>query len=103
LGLLFTLWGNATLFDAVAVSGTASMFLDPILIIGLIVGRTINIWAYLVAFFTAVMSTLAYFDRAWTWLEFILLEGHFYEQLLIICIGVLAIGFKAVLAGSQRA
>jgi hypothetical protein len=49
------------------------------------------------------MGALAYFDRTWAWLEFILLEGHKYEQLLIVCIGVLAIGFKAVLAGSRRA
>ena len=35
-GTLLTLWGNATLFDAVAVSGTASMFLAPVLIVGLV-------------------------------------------------------------------
>jgi len=66
LGLLFTLWGNATLFDVVAVSGTASMFLDPILIIGLIVGRTINIWAYLVAFL----------QRLWVLWLILIVHGH---------------------------
>ena len=49
-GTLLTLWGNATLFDAVAVSGTASMFLTPVLIVGLVMGRKIALWAYLVAF-----------------------------------------------------
>jgi hypothetical protein len=66
LGLLFTLWGNATLFDVVAGSGTASMFLDPILIIGLIVGRTINIWAYLVAFL----------QRLWVLWLILIVHGH---------------------------
>ena len=38
-GALLTLWENQTLFDAVAVSGTASMFLAPVLVLSLLTGR----------------------------------------------------------------
>ena len=103
LGTVLTLWGNATLFDAVAVSGTASMFLTPVLGVGLVLGRAIPVWAFLVAFGAAVLGALAYFGRGWTSLAALLPDGHKYEQLLVICVAVLAIGFAAVLAGARRA
>ncbi|WP_147105982.1 sodium:proline symporter [Tateyamaria sp. syn59] len=103
LGTILTLWGNATLFDAVAVSGTASMFLAPVLIVGLVMGRSIPTWSYLAAFAAAMLGALAYFGRAWPTFAAILPEGHKYEQLLIICVFVLVAGFAAVLAGARRA
>jgi Na+/proline symporter len=102
LGALLTLWGNATLFDAVAVSGTASMFLAPVLIIGLVLARPVALWAYLAAFAAAVLGAFAYFARSWPGIAVILPEGHKYEQLLVICILVLITGFAAVLAGMRR-
>ena len=102
LGTVLTLWGNATLFDAVAVSGTASMFLTPVLIVGLVMGRSIALWSYLVAFGAAALGAFAYFARGWTFFAALLPEGHKYEQLLVICILVLAAGFAAVLAGMRR-
>ncbi|MFG6497842.1 sodium:proline symporter [Sulfitobacter sp. 1A13191] len=102
LGALLTLWGNATLFDAVAVSGTASMFLTPVLLIGLVAGRAIPVWSYLVAFAAAMLGAAAYFARGWGWVAALLPEGHKYEQLLVICIFVLLAGFAAVLAGARR-
>jgi hypothetical protein len=101
-GALLTLWGNATLFDAVAVSGTASMFLSPVLIVGLVMGRDIAPWAYFAAFGAAVIGALAYFGRGWTLFAAILPEGHKYEQLLVICVVVLVAGFAAVLVGTRR-
>ena len=100
-GTLLTLWGNATLFDAVAVSGTASMFLTPVLIVGLVMGRQIALWAYLVAFAAAMMGAFIYFARGWDMVAPWLLEGHKYEQLLMICVCVLVVGFAAVLAGAR--
>ena len=102
LGALLTLWGNATLFDAVAVSGTASMFLTPVLLIGLVAGRAIPVWSYLAAFAAAMLGAAAYFARGWGWVAALLPEGHKYEQLLVICIFVLLAGFAAVLAGARR-
>ena len=102
LGTALTLWGNATLFDAVSVSGTASMFLAPVLWVGLVRGRAIAAWAYLVAFGAAMLGAFIYFARGWTWVATILPDGHKYEQLLVICIAVLIAGFAAVLAGARR-
>ncbi|UWR12847.1 sodium:proline symporter [Sulfitobacter mediterraneus] len=101
-GTALTLWGNATLFDAVAVSGTASMFLTPVLIVGLVMGRPVALWAYLVAFGAAILGAFAYFARSWPTLAAFLPEGHKYEQLLVICVVVLVAGFAAVLAGMRR-
>ncbi len=102
LGAALTLWGNKSLFDAVAVSGTASMFLTPILLVGLVGGRQIPVWSYLVAFFAAILGALAYFGRSWDVFAAVLPEGHKYEQLLAICIFVLVTGFAAVLAGARK-
>lgn len=101
-GMLLTLWGNATLFDAVAVSGTASMFLTPVLIVGLVMGRPVPFWSYAVAFAAAMAGAVAYFGRGWAAVAAILPEGHKYEQLFVICVVVLAVGFAAVLAGARR-
>jgi len=101
-GAALTLWGNATLFDAVAVSGTASMFLTPVLIVGLVMGRQIAQWSYFVAFGAAILGAVTYFGRSWAVFAAILPEGHKYEQLLVICVVVLTAGFAAVLAGARR-
>lgn len=101
LGAALTLWGNQTLFDAVAVSGTASMFLAPVLIVGLIMGRHVALWAYLVAFTAAILGAVAYFARDGLF-AVVLPEGHKYEQLLAICIAVLVVSFAAVLTGGGR-
>ena len=101
-GALLTLWGNATLFDAVAVSGTASMFLAPVLIVGLVMGRNVPFWSYAVAFAAAMLGAFAYFARSWDSVAMILPEGHKYEQLLVICVVVLVAGFTATLAGARR-
>ncbi|WP_306116668.1 MULTISPECIES: sodium:proline symporter [unclassified Roseovarius] len=102
LGALLTLWGNQTLFDAVAVSGTASMFLTPVLLVGLVMGRDIALWAYVVAFAAALLGAVAYFARASAFFASLLPEGHKYEQLLAICVVVLIVGFAAVLCGMRR-
>ncbi|WP_299687130.1 sodium:proline symporter [uncultured Tateyamaria sp.] len=103
LGALLTVWGNATLFDAVAVSGTASLFLTPVLIVGLVMRRRVALWAYLMAFGAAAAGAFAYFGRGWPLFAGVLPDGHKYEQLLVICLVVLAVGFAAVLAGARRA
>lgn len=101
-GTVLTLWGNSTLFDAVAVSGTASMFLTPVLIVGLVMRREVALWGYLVAFGAAAIGAFAYFARSWAIFVALLPEGHKYEQLLVICVAVLAVGFAGVLAAMRR-
>ncbi len=101
-GTGLTLWGSQTLFDAVAVSGTASMFLTPVLIVGLVMNRNVPLWSYLVAWAAAMLGAAAYFARAWEPVAAILPEGHKYEQLLAICVVVLIVGFAAVVFGARR-
>ena len=102
LGTALTLWGNATLFDAVAVSGTASMFLTPVLVATLILRREVPVWSYLTAFSAAMLGAYAYFARGTELMAAILPQAHKYTQLLAICVAVLAVGFAAVLAGARR-
>lgn len=101
-GGALTLWGNQTLFDAVAVSGTASMFLTPVLVASLIGGRDVPLWSYMVCFCTALSGAAAYMFRDAELLNQVLYDGHKYEQLLQICVIVLVVGFAAVLMGSRR-
>ncbi|MEZ5912844.1 MAG: sodium:proline symporter [Paracoccaceae bacterium] len=91
-GTALTLWGNQTLFDAVAVSGTGSMFLSPVLFVGLVMGRRIATWAYLAAFAAALAGALAYLFRGSPAMAAVLPEAHKYEQLLISAL-VLLTGF----------
>lgn len=102
LGAALTLWGNQTLFDAVAVSGTASMFLAPVLAVGLIAGRDIGRAGYLGAFAVAMAGALAYFLRDVPAVAAVLPEGHKYLQLLVICVVVLVAGFASVLSSRGR-
>ncbi|MFY0616858.1 sodium:proline symporter [Shimia sp.] len=101
-GGALTLWGNQTLFDAVAVSGTASMFLTPVLIAGLIGHRTVPLWSYMVSFVAAILGAATYMFRDTVGVSALLYDGHKYEQLLQICLLVLMIGFAAVSSGSRR-
>ncbi|WP_425070275.1 sodium:proline symporter [Sagittula sp. S175] len=101
-GVALTLWGNQTLFDAVAVSGTASLFLTPVLIAGLVMNRHVAGWAYLAAWGAAMLGAFAYFARSWPAVAALLPEGHKYEQLFVICVVVLIAGGLAVAAGSRR-
>lgn len=100
-GAALTLWGNKSLFDAVAVSGTASLFLTPVLVAGLVLGWRVPIWSYLVSFAAAMAGAFAYFAQSWPWVAAVLPEGHKYEKLFAICIVVLIVGFGAVVAGAR--
>ena len=101
-GTALTLWGNATLFDAVAVSGTASMFLTPVLVGTLILKRAVPLWSYLLAFSSATLGAVAYFGRETFIFAPLLPEAHKYTQLLAICVVVLLVGVVGVLVGSRR-
>ncbi len=102
LGGALTLWGNATLFDAVAVSGTASMFLTPVMLAVFVFGATVPLWSYLVSYAAAMLGAFAYFARDWPSFAALLPDAHKYDQLLVICIAVLAVGGLAVAIGARR-
>ena len=98
-GALLTLWGNKTLFDAVAVSGTASMFLTPVLILAFVFNRVVPLWSFLVAYITAILGAAAYMYRGTELVKMFFDGPHKYDQLLYISITVLIVGFAAGLIG----
>ena len=98
-GVLFLLGDTKTLFDAVAVSGTASMFLAPVIVLGLWLNCRIPAWAYVTGFAAAVLGAVAYFFQSDPFVISLFGDGHKYERLLAICVVVHLIGFGAGLLG----
>ena len=98
-GVLFLLAETKDLFAAVAVSGTASMFLAPVLVLGLGFGQRLPLWSYIVSFVAAISGAIAYFYQSTEFVISVLGNGHKYERLLFICLIVLFIGFAAGLIG----
>lgn len=103
-GLAMVFFGSKDLFAAVAVSGTASMYLAPVVFFSLWLGRDdIPVWSYLVSFLAAMTAAVLYFfydNAAYAKLLGPLLGfEHKYTKLLILCLGVLVIGCGAFLIG----
>ncbi len=92
IGLLLVFWGNKDLFSAVAVSGTASMYLAPVVFFSLWGRREdIPVWSYVAVFVIAVGSAALYFVESSGYTHW-LGEYHKYTKLLIISFGVLFSG-----------
>lgn len=101
-GLLFLFLGSKDLFAAVAVSGTASMFLAPVLFFCILGRRRVARLSYAIAFFCAMAAGIIYMLEAGG--HIVLMEplfgvSHKYTKLLILCIGVLAAGCIAFALG----
>ena len=101
-GLVFVFAGSTDLFSAVAVSGTASMFLTPVIFFSIWGSARPPLWSFLAAFIAAMAGAALYFLEAGGSLSVIEpLTGvaHKYSKLLIICIAVLAAGCGAFAVG----
>lgn len=106
-GLAFCFFGSQDLFAAVAVSGTASMFLAPVILFSLFGGAHVALWSYLVSFTAAVSGAVLYFlinGKKAIGVEAMSMMGveHKYTALLYICIAVLVIGCGAFALGMRR-
>jgi Na+/proline symporter len=103
LGLLLAFSGNRDLFSAVAVSGTASMYLAPVIFFSLWAGRNdIPVWSYSASFILAVGGAVLYFleSSAHTaWLG----ESHKYTKLLWISLAVMLGGCLLFWLGGKTA
>ncbi|WP_417228355.1 sodium:proline symporter [Amphritea sp.] len=99
LGLLLVFSGNKDLFSAVAVSGTASMYLAPVIFFSLWGGRTdIPLWSYLGSFALALAGAALYFSESaghTHWLG----DSHKYTKLLSISLTILISGCALFWAG----
>ncbi|MGY0215971.1 sodium:proline symporter [Endozoicomonadaceae bacterium StTr2] len=101
LGLVFL--GNKDIFSAVAVSGTVSMYLTPVILFSLWGNQKyIPVWSYQVAFVSALAGAALYFTESSGHTDLIgpILDiSHKYSKLLVICITVLFTGCGAFLLG----
>jgi Na+/proline symporter len=89
MGLMFVFLGNKDLFSAVAVSGTASMYLAPVIFFSLWGGRDdIPVWSYVCAFVMAITAAALYFTES-SGYSAMLGESHKYTKLLFLSLAVL--------------
>ncbi|MFT6791451.1 MAG: Na+/proline symporter [Cellvibrionaceae bacterium] len=94
-GSLFLLLGNKDLYTAVAISGTASMFLAPVIFFNIWGNRSIATWPLIVSFVAAFSGSILYLleSSAYvSWMEHWFDYRHKYSKLLIICLAILIIG-----------
>ena len=92
LGLALVFLGNKDLFSAVAVSGTASMYLAPVVFFSLWGGRTdVPVWSYVTSFIIATFGALLYFTESSGHSQ-LLGDAHKYTKLLWISLTVLFSG-----------
>ena len=92
LGLLLVFVGNRDLFSAVAVSGTASMYLAPVIFFSLWGGRDdIPVWSYVSTFGIAIAAAVLYFTES-SGHSMLLGDAHKYTKLLWISLSVLLSG-----------
>ena len=98
-GLGFLFLGSKDLFSAVAVSGTASMYLTPVIVFSVLMGRRdIPSWSYIVSFLAAMLAAALYFLESSGHIGLVgALTGieHKYSKLLVLCVFVLVSGFAA--------
>ena len=89
IGVAFVFTNNKDLFSAVAVSGTASMYLAPVIFFSLWAGRDdIPVWSYLLTFVLAISGALLYFTESSAY-TMLLGDAHKYTKLLWISLSVL--------------
>jgi len=101
-GLLFVFWGNKDLFSAVAVSGTASLYLAPVIFFSLWgKQKHISVYSYLFTFFLAIAGSALYFLES-SGHTTLLGDAHKYTKLLWISLGILTGGNLSFWLGIQR-
>jgi Na+/proline symporter len=93
-GLAFLFLDTRELYAAVAISGTASMFLTPVILFCIIGGRRVSLWAFHVAFVAAMAGAVLYYLETSNlgFMTQMLGVEHKYTKLLFICIAVLVLG-----------
>ena len=99
LGLLLVFWGNKDLFSAVAVSGTASLFLLPVVFFSLWGGRTdVPVWSYVATFVVAMLGAALYYVESSGYTQW-LGDAHKYTKLLYISLTVIVTGCSLYMLG----
>lgn len=103
-GLLLVFFGTDDLYAAVAVSGTASLFLTPVIVFCLFLERRVAGWSLLVNGVAAVGGAILYFLEDSGYITLLArLTGfeHTYSHLLVVTVVILVIGFAVFSLGVQ--
>lgn len=103
-GGLFLLLDSQDLYAAVAISGTASMFLAPVIFFTIWGNRSVATWSLVVAFVASLLGGVLYLLESSGSIQLmqpLFGYSHKYSKLLIICLAVLAVGCGAFWAGLQ--
>lgn len=103
-GLFFVFLDTKELYAAVAISGTASMFLTPVILFCVLGGKRVSLWAFHMAFVSAVTGAIVYYleTSGLGFMTELLGVEHKYSKLLIICFVVLGVGNGAFLLGLKN-
>ena len=103
----FLLLDSQDLYAAVAVSGTVSMFLAPVIFFNVWGKQSIAPWALVIALISAISGGALYMleSSGYEWypniMEALFGYTHKYSKLLIICIGILLISCTAFFMGQR--
>ena len=100
-GLLLTLFGNNDIYDAVAISGTISLSLTPVIIFNLFFDKRISIRSYIGNFFISFFGALTYFTEKSGYTN-IFGKMHSYTILLILSIIIIISGFVLFYFGQDK-
>lgn len=106
LGGVFLVWNNKDLYAAVAVSGTLSMFLLPIIVFSIWGNLKIALWPVVITFVVTVFGAITYVTETSAykhlhWMTDVFGYEHKYSKLLIICIAIAVVGFVTFAIGSK--
>src|SRR5690606_14685834 len=104
-GLALVFVGSDDLFAAVAVSGTASLFLTPVIVYSILLDREVRPWAFQLTFVAAIGGAIVYFLENSGRITLVGdLSGleHSYGKLLVITVAILVVGFVAFALASRR-
>lgn len=111
VGGLFLLWDSKDLYAAVAVSGTLSMFLLPVIVFCIWGNRDVSLWSLVLTFTVTVLGGLTYMAEtasvvSWlsslAWMEEYFAYSHKYSKLLIICLIIAVVGCVSFVLGTKK-
>ena len=105
VGGLFLLWDSKDLYAAVAVSGTLSMFLLPVIVFCIWGNRDVQLWPLVITFAVTLLGGITYVTEssAYTsWMTSMFGYEHKYSKLLIICLVIAVVGFVSFALGTKK-
>jgi Na+/proline symporter len=103
-GCGFLFLGSKDLFAAVAVSGTASMFLIPVIFFTVLSDGRYKPRAISISFFSAIFGAFVYMaetSKYITWVQDLTGLEHKYSWLLFICVAILVISFAGFITARE--